>query len=271
MDLIELIKFLILGFVQGFTEGLPVSSSGHLLIFKELLHVNGDYTTLAIVTNFGSLVAITLVFYKDIVKLVTSFFKYLKTKEEIYKADFKFCWLLVIGCIPAGIVGVLVKVFDVFTVIENNVKIVGISLLLTAVMLFIIKDFKGKKSSNKMTFKDAFIVGLFQIMGVFPGVSRSGSTITGSMITGLDRDTAFKYSFMLYIPMSLAAMILEVKDLFNSNLSSITWMYYGLATILAGFMTFITIKWFRKVLNNGGLKYFVYYCLIAGLAVIIFL
>lgn len=271
MNLIDLMKFLILGFVQGFTEGLPISSSGHLLIFKELLHVNADYSTLAILTNFGSLVAVTLVFWKDIMKLINSFFAYIKTKEDQYKNDFKFCLLLVIGCIPAGIIGLLVKVFDVFSVIESNVKVVGVTLLITALMLFIIKDFKGKKESKNMTYKDAFIVGLFQILGVFPGVSRSGSTITGALITGLNRDTAFKYSFMLYIPMSLAAMLVQMNDVLDSNLSSITWIYYGLATTLAGIMTFITIKWFRKVMNNGGLKYFVYYCLVVGLAVIIFL
>lgn len=264
-----LFKYIILGIIQGVTEALPISSSGHLLIFKTLLDVNVDFDTLAIITNAGSLLAVIIIFWKDIITLVTNFFKYLKTKNKEFKKDYNYCWLIVLGCIPAGIIGLLVKKFDVFEVIENNVKIVGLSLLITSLMLFIIKDFKGKKDS--ITSKDALTVGLFQILGVFPGISRSGSTIVGGMISGLKRDDAFKYSFMLYIPISLAATLLELKDLFSINISSTLWLYYGLATLASFICTALVIKWFRKIVNEGKLMGFVYYCLIVGLLVIIFL
>lgn len=266
-----LLKYLLLGIIQGVTEALPISSSGHLLIFKNLMDVNVDFDTIAIITNFGSLLAIILVFRKDIVKLVKSFFTYLFKKDPKCKTDYKYCWLIVLGCIPAGIVGLLVSKFDVFDVIENNVKFVGISLLITALMLFIIKDFKGRKNSQDMTTKDALTVGLFQILGVFPGISRSGSTIVGGMFTGLKRDDAFRYSFLLYIPMSLAAMLLEIKNLFGTSISSTLWLYYGLATLASFIFTALVIKWFRKIVNEGKLIGFVYYCLIVGLLVIIFL
>lgn len=266
-----LLKYLLLGIIQGVTEALPISSSGHLLIFKNLMDVNVDFDTIAIITNFGSLLAIILVFRKDIVRLVKSFFTYLFKKDPKCKTDYKYCWLIVLGCIPAGIVGLLVSKFDVFDVIENNVKFVGISLLITALMLFIIKDFKGRKNSQDMTTKDALTVGLFQILGVFPGISRSGSTIVGGMFAGLKRDDAFKYSFLLYIPMSIAAMLLEVKDLIGTNISSTLWLYYGLSALAAFIFTALVIKWFRKIVNEGKLIGFVYYCLIVGLLVIMFL
>lgn len=266
-----LLKYILLGFIQGVTEALPISSSGHLLIFKTLLNVDVDFDTLAIITNAGSLLAVVLIFWKDIVNLISSFFNYLKTKDEKYKSDYNYCWLIVIGCIPAGIIGLLVKKFDVFSMLENNVKIVGLSLLITALMLFVIKDFKGKKEKNDMKVKDTLTVGLFQVLGVFPGISRSGSTIVGGMATGLKRDTAFKYSFMLYIPISLAATLVELKDLFSVRISSTLWLYYGVATIIAFIFTALCIKWFRKIVNEGKLLGFVYYCLIVGLLVIMFL
>lgn len=266
-----LLKYILLGFIQGVTEALPISSSGHLLIFKTLLNVDVDFDTLAIITNAGSLLAVVIIFWKDIIELINSFFKYLKTKDSKYKTDYNYCWLIVLGCIPAGIIGLLVKKFNIFSLLENNVKIVGLSLLITALMLFIIKDFKGRKDKEDMKVKDALTVGLFQVLGVFPGISRSGSTIVGGMATGLKRDTAFKYSFMLYIPISLSATLVELKDLLSVSISSTLWIYYIVATIIAFIFTAICIKWFRKIVNEGKLSGFVYYCLIVGLLVIIFL
>ena len=155
--------------------------------------------------------------------------------------------------------------------IENNVKIVGISLLITALLLFLIRNFKGHKSDHEITAKNAFMVGVFQILGLFPGISRSGSTIVGGMTQGMKRDTAFKYSFMLYIPMSLAAMALEMGDIFSASISTITWVYYGISVFVAAVITFLVTKWFREIVNHGKLIYFAIYCAIVGTLVILFL
>ena len=138
----NILKYILLGFIQGLTETIPVSSSGHLMIFKSLFNVNADFDTIAILTNFGSLVAIIILFYKDIKKLIVSFFKFLKTKDNKYKSDYKYCWMIVLGCIPAGLMGLVVSKLDLFAKIENNIKIVGISLIITAILLFIIRNFK---------------------------------------------------------------------------------------------------------------------------------
>ena len=264
----ELLKYIFLGFIQGMTETIPVSSSGHLMIFKEVMRVNVDFDTIAILTNFGSLIAIIILFWGDILKIIKGFFKYLKTKDEKAKIDYKYAWMIVLGCVPAGLVGLLVSYFDVFDKIENNVKIVGFSLIITAILLFVIRNFKGKKEDSKIGIKEALTVGCFQILGLFPGISRSGSTIVGGMTQGLKRDTAFKYSFMLYIPMSIAAMALEIFDL---NIDPSLIFYYICSIIVSLVVTLLATKWFRKIVNNGKLIYFSIYCFIVGLLVILFL
>lgn len=264
----ELLKYIFLGFIQGMTETIPVSSSGHLMIFKRIMDVNVDFDTIAILTNFGSLVAIIILFWNDIVKIVKDFFHYLKSKDKKSKEGYNYAWMIVLGCIPAGLMGLLVSYFDIFEQIENNIKIVGISLIVTSILLFLIRNFKGKKGDNKIGVKEALTVGCFQILGLFPGISRSGSTIVGGMSQGLKRDTAFKYSFMLYIPMSIAAMTLEIFDL---NIDASLILYYLSSIVVSLVVTLLVTKWFRRIVNNGKLIYFSVYCFIVGLLVILFL
>lgn len=271
MNFIEMIKYIFLGFIQGFTETIPVSSSGHLMIVKHLIDLEINFDTLAIITNFGSLIAIIILFRKDIFELIKSFFGYLRTKNNDYYNGFKYCWLIVIGCIPAGLVGLVVSKLNLFAKMENNIKVVGISLLITAFLLFLIRNFKGNKKDNDLTFKNALVVGLFQILGLFPGISRSGSTIVGGLTQNMKRDTAFKYSFMLYIPISLAAMVLEIGDIISSPINTVTWIYYLAAMLVSCIVTFLVTKWFRNIVNNGKLIYFVVYCAIVGSLVILFL
>lgn len=264
----EILKYILLGIIQGLTETIPVSSSGHLMILKRLMDVNVDFDTIAIFTNFGSLVAIIILFRKEIISLITSFFKYLSTKEKQYKEEYNYCWMIVLGCIPAGLLGIVVSKLELFAKIENNIKVVGCSLIITSILLFIIRNFKGKKNDNKITYKEALTVGCMQILGLFPGISRSGSTIVGGMAAGLKRDTAFKYSFMLYMPLSVAATGLEILDM---NIDSSLILHYVLAVIFSCIVTLLVTKWFRKIVNNGKLIYFSAYCFIIGLLVILFL
>ena len=264
----NLLKYIILGLIQGLTETIPVSSSGHLMIFKTLMNAKMDYDTIAIMTNFGSLVAIIILFWPDIKKIITDFFKYLKNKDEESKANYKYAWMIVLGCIPAGLMGLVVSKLDLFDKIENNIKIVGVSLIITSFLLFIVRNFNGKKDDTKLGIKEALTVGCFQILGLFPGISRSGSTIVGGMVSGLKRDTAFKYSFMLYIPLSLAAMALELTDI---NIEKGLILHYALATVIAAIATFLVTKWFRRIVVKGKLIYFSIYCLIVGMLVLFFL
>ncbi len=264
----KLLMYLILGLIQGFTEPIPVSSSGHLVIFNSLLNVE-EATDLnfEIFVNFGSFIAIAFFYRKEILNIIKDFFMYIKTKEKGYYSNYKYAWLIVIGTIPAGIVGFLLK--DEIEAI-STVKVVGISLLITAFMLFLIKDIKGKKEKENMTFMDALVIGLFQVIALFPGISRSGSTLVGGMSRNLSRETAFKYSFMLYLPISIATMLLGVKDVLETGISNTLLLPYTLGMIVSMLVTYLSIKWFKGIVEKGKLKYFIYYCFIVGILVILF-
>ena len=167
--------------------------------------------------------------------------------------------------------GLIVTKLGIFDFLEENVKFVGITLLITAIFLFLIRNFKGSKDSNKITFKDALVVGLFQVVSLLPGISRSGTTIVGGMFRNIKRETAFDFSFILYIPISIATTILGVKDLFEANLTLNTTCLYLISMIFAFIFTYIGTKWFKNLVKNGKLIYFVYYCLIVGVLILIFL
>ena len=272
-----LITYLFLGLLQGITEPIPVSSSGHLLIlqtiFKNLKDMHIDFETLAVITNFGSLVAIVILFRKEIIKLIKDFFSYIFNKDsrKETKKNYLYSWKLVVATIPAGVLGIIATKIDLLDKLEENVKFVGITLIITAIFLFLIRNFKGKKSKDKITFKDAFIIGLYQMVSIIPGISRSGATIVGGMFQKLKREEAFNFSFLMYIPISIATTILGVKDLLEISISSTTWILYIIAAIVAGIFTYIFTKWFAKIVKEGKLIYFSIYCLVVGVLVIIFL
>lgn len=269
----DFFMYSILGFIQGITEPIPVSSSGHLLIFQKL--VGGidkiDFELLATVTNFGSFLAICLIFRKDIIRLFKAFFGYLTKKDKKLYNDYKYCWYIVLATIPAGVIGIIITKLELFDFLEKNVKFVGVTLLITALFLYIIKDFKGVKSDKDITLKDAIIIGLFQVVALLPGISRSGATIVGGMFRKLKRSTAFNFSFILYIPISIATTVLGLKDLLDANLDLNTIILYLISMVFAFIFTYIGTKWFRKIVNEGKLIYFTIYCFIVGILVLIFL
>ena len=276
--MIKLIEYIFLGILQGITEPIPVSSSGHILILQTILEklnqiIDIDFETLATITNLGSLVAITIIFWKDIVKLFKSFFSYIFNKDSRSdtKNDYLYCWKIVIATIPAGVAGIIATKLDLLEKLEENVKFVGLMLLVTSLFLFLIKDFKGKKNRDSITFIDAIVVGLSQMIAIIPGISRSGATIVGGMFSNLKREDAFNYSFILYIPISIATSLLGIKDLLELSISSTEYILYIIAAILSGIFTYIFTKWFAKIVKEGKLIYFSIYCLVVGFIVILFL
>ena len=271
----EILYYIFLGFIQGITEPIPVSSSGHILIIKNLLEnftesvSKIDFETFATITNFGSFLAIILIFRKDIIRLVTNFFKYLNKKNKKEEYDFKYCWFIVLATIPAGIMGLFVSMTGLFDKLEENVKIIGLMLVITAFFLYLIKDFKGKR--EELTLLDALTIGFSQVIALMPGISRSGTTITGAMFSGLKREVAFNFSFMLYIPISIATMILGVKDLLEISISGTIWIYYIVGAVVSFIFTYISTLWFRNLVKNGKLMVFSWYCLIVGTLVVLFM
>lgn len=270
MNILQILQYVFLGVIQGFTEPIPISSSGHLLIFKNLFNFDMlNDINFEIVVNFGSFIAICFLYRKEIISIIKDFFMFIKTKKDTYKENYKYAWLIVVGTIPAGLFGIILK--DKIDAVSDNVKLVGIALLITALALFLIKDFKGKKEKNEITIFDSIVIGLFQVIALFPGISRSGSTIVGGMTRDLKRDSAVNYSFMLYLPISLATMVLGVKDLIETpNISSLA-LPYTLGMIASAIVTYFSAKWFINIMKKGKLGIFSIYCLIVGILVILFL
>lgn len=268
--MLEKLKYIILGIIQGLTEPLPISSSGHLVIFKNLFKLDSlNDLNFEIIVNFASFLAISFIYRKDIIKLIKDSFNYLKTKEYKYYHSFKYILLIILACIPAGILGLLFK--DKIDLISSNVKYIGISLLITSLALFIVRKIDGIKKDNNITYKDSFIIGLFQGIALLPGISRSGATLTGGLLRNIKKEDAVKFSFMLYLPISIASFILGIKDFTTSSNFNNLYISYILGFIFSLFTTYFATKWFINIIKKKKLIYFSIYCLVIGLLVLIFM
>lgn len=264
----NLIIYIFLGIIQGFTEPLPISSSGHLLVFRNLFNTNiFNDLNFEIIVNFGSFLAILFIFRKDIIELITSFFKYLTNTESKnspkIKANFKYCLMIIVATIPAGIIGLIFK--NPLEKALNNVKIVGIAFLITALSLFVVKNIKGKKEDKDISFKDSLIIGILQAFAIVPGLSRSGSTLVGCLLRDFKRDTAIKFSFILYFPISIASLLLSLIDIFKAGISTNLIISYLAGLIAATIVTYFSSKWFFDIVKRGKLWKFAIYCIIIGL------
>ena len=262
----NILKYIILGLIQGITEPLPISSSGHLLIFRELFNTNMfNDLNFEIIVNFGSFVAILIIFWNDIVRLVTGFFKYLFGDKKFSK-EWKYSWLIVLGSVPVGIVGLLFKdEIEAFA----SVKVVGLALIVTAIALFLVKNIKGEKQDDDLTIKDAIIIGLFQMCALLPGLSRSGMVLVGCLLCKLNKESALKYTFMLYFPVSVASFGLSAIDVIKEGIDTSLLVGYSLGLLAAFGATYVTYKWLSNMVKNNSLWKFSIYCLAVAISVLI--
>ena len=262
-----LLKYIILGIIQGITEPLPISSSGHIFILKHLFNTSiFNDLNFEIFLNFASFIAIFIIFYKDIIKLINGFFKYIINKDKKYFNEFKYSLMIIIGSIPVGIAGILFK--DAIEIFLNRIWIVGITFIITGICLIIVKNINGKKSDNDIGCKEAIIIGLFQMIALLPGLSRSGMTLVGCLLMKLNRESSLKYTFMLYMPVSIATFILGVKDVIEVGISSNMLIYYIIGMIASGIFTLLTYKVFSEFVKKGKLWKFSIYLFIVGILVL---
>ncbi|MBN8233706.1 undecaprenyl-diphosphate phosphatase [Halobacillus kuroshimensis] len=264
-----IIKYLFLGIFQGFTEPIPISSSGHLVIVQELLGLNLKGLTFEVLVNFGSLVAVLIIYREDLIRLIRNGIGYIMTRDSRQKDDFDFILYLFIGTIPAGVLGVLLG--DAIETL-SSVQTVGITLIITGIALWLIRNMKGRKGDGQMTWKDALIVGIGQAVALIPGISRSGATIVAAMFLGMKQETALRFSFLLFIPVSLGTMLLSVEDVIaDAGGSTGTWIAYVLAFAGSVVASYYSLRWFMNIMERGNLKYFAFYCFIVGGLVVLFL
>ena len=267
----DIIKYIILGIIQGLTEPLPISSSGHLVLFKNLFNTNMlNDVNFEIVVNFGSFLAILFIFRKDVLRLIQGFFGYIfdKKNRKKFAQDFKYCLLIIIGSIPVGIAGLLFK--DKIDSWSGNMTLLGCAFLITSLMLFFVRKANGKKKDYDITVKDAIIIGLLQMVALTPGISRSGTVLVGCLLCGISRESSLRYTFMLYFPVSVASMGLGVVDLFqDGNLSNLL-LPYTLGMIAACIVTYFSYRWLSSLVKRGKLWKFSVYCFILAIFVLIY-
>lgn len=279
MEMIQnILVYAILGAIQGFSEPIPISSSGHLVIFKSIFEKFGWFfpstdITFEVLVNTGSLVAIMFYYRKDIIRLLTSFFTYMfnEQKRKQTLPDFRYCMLIIVATIPAAIGGVLFN--DYIETAFSNVKLVGCTLLITSIFLMVIHvyGYKGKRKTKNLNLWDALRMGCFQLVALLPGISRSGSTITGGMLGGLEQQAARDFSFFMFMPVSFGAIILKLKDFVASPTLATLWLPYFIAFIVSGVVTYFALHLLFAFLNKRKMNVFSIYCFIMGLCALLVL
>ena len=189
-----------------------------------------------------------------------------KKKPVLY--IFRFILYLIVATIPAAIIGILFE--DVIAEHLKGVKTIAIALLITGVALWFIRNLRGRKGDGDLSFKDAVLIGLAQVIALIPGISRSGATIVAAMGLGTKQETALRFSFLLFIPVSLGGMILSFSDIITDPQLSTLAIPYTVAFFASLIASYFSLKWFMNIMAKGNLGYFSLYCFIVGIAVLIF-
>ncbi len=263
-----------LGVIQGLTEFLPVSSSGHLaalqnLLFKDLLFFQKYSLSFDVALHFATLIVIIVFFRKQLLKLIISTrFIFRRTKSLEDKESFNKILFIIIGSIPTAIIGLVIKEF-IEEVIFNRIIYIGLFLLVTGGLMLLPYLRKNQDPHRKLNLFDAIIIGVIQGFAVIPGISRSGSTISGGLLRGLDKTEAFEFSFLLSIPAIAGATLLTVLDINFQEITNEAILIFltGMAAgVGAGFLG---VSLLSKVVKKNKLNIFSYYCFGAGFLLII--
>jgi undecaprenyl-diphosphatase len=263
---------IILGILQGLTEFLPISSSAHLVILPYLLNWSlpqEQVFPFDILVQLGTLIAVIIYFRNDLRKIFRSFFLGIRNHKPFDHFESRLGWLLILATIPAGLLGVLIK--SQVEIVFHNPLWTAFFLLITAALLVASERFgKRNRKLNSSKWLDALIVGAFQAFSIFPGISRSGATISGGMFRKFDRPSAARFSFLMYIPVMLAASALSIGDLLKiSNLSSfLPSLLIGF--FLAGVVGYFSIHYLLKFISRHSFYPFALYCVILCAVVLTF-
>jgi undecaprenyl-diphosphatase len=260
----EWLKYIILGIIQGITEVLPISSSGHLTLFSHLLHIDtSNLTVFLMMTNTGSFLAILLFFKQDVLVLFQNSLHFVFKKRIASKDDFLYVVKLVISVIPVGVAGLLLE--DYF---PNSLLFVGISLIVTSFLLSYVYRRRNFDIHKSITYKNALAIGMFQMFAILPGISRSGITLSGGLVQKLSIKDALKFSFLGYILISIPVTFLGFIRLGESS-ESIDIIGYLIATVFSFIFSYVSVKWLYKFVKVKNLLYFSLYCLCVGVTSII--
>ena len=257
----DIINAIILGIIQGVTEFLPVSSSGHLEIAKVILDeekIGEESMLMTVVLHFATALSTLIIFRKDLAVIFRGLFQF-KNNES-----FQFSLKIVLSMIPAALVGVLFNE-EIETLFGGTLTLVGGMLLVTGLLLFLAD--KAKASSKQVGIKEAILIGVSQAIAILPGISRSGATISTAVILGIDKEKAARFSFLMVVPLIFGKM---AKDVLSGDIQyeSVTFLPLLIGFIFAFITGLAACKWMIKLVKNSQLKYFAYYCFAIGCIVI---
>lgn len=265
------LQSLILGIIQGLTEFLPVSSSAHLVLVPYILNwkiPESQVFPFDVLVQLGTLLAVIVYFWQDICSILKAFFRALFQGKPFADAEARMGWYLILATIPAGLAGLFLK--SKVEAAFNNPSTTAIFLFVTALFLLVSEFFSRRsRKLDEMNWKDALWIGVFQAFSIFPGISRSGSTITGGMTRNFERPSAARFAFLMSIPVMLAAGMFSIPDLLQvPDLGSF------LPILAAGFIAaavigYLSIRWLLSFLNKHSLVYFAAYCVLLALSVLI--
>jgi undecaprenyl-diphosphatase len=260
----DLLQSLLLGVVQGFTEWLPVSSSGHLVIAERLLGLpTEENLVFDLVVHLGTLLAVCVYFRLELWKVIRSLLMPRSARGAQEEMLHKLGLLLILGTIPAGVAGVLFsdRIAGIF-----DIRLVGFALIVNAAMLFTFEKLGSRGKRKVATLLDAVVIGLFQAVAIIPGISRSGSTIGGGMIRGLERETAAVFAFLLSVPTLLGAFAYGVMTLSRFD-ASLPTAAVGLVTAFG--TGIVSVDFLLKAVRRGKLWIFGVYCVAVGAIVVL--
>lgn len=249
--MIKLYEAIVLSIIQGITEWFPISSSGHLAVAQKIFGFSN--LPFGVFLHLASIIAVIIIFRKDIKKLLN-----LSNLNNI-----KYLLLLLLGIIPAGLVGFYFNGFikDLFSSLSS----IGIFFILSGILIYLTKLSVAKKEkSGKITILDSIFIGIFQAFAILPGVSRSGATISSGLLRGLNKETAIKFSFLMSIPLVLAASIIEIPKI---SLSEINYFILIISFILTLLTSLFTIKILLKIIKSDNFYLFGFYNVILGLII----
>jgi len=250
------LEALILGMIQGLTEFLPVSSSGHLEIGKVLLNINAEKSLIFTVIVHGATVLSTIVvFRKSIFKLLKGFFAFKWNEETQYSLK------LIVSMIPVAIIGLFFQ-DEIESLFNGNILFVGIMLLITGLMLTF--SYFKKKNNKPISYKDSFIIGIAQAIAVLPGISRSGSTIATGLLLGNKKDKIAEFSFLMVLIPVIGANVKDIATADFSANASISTLSLVVGFISAFIFGLFACKWMINIVKKGKLIYFAIYCFIIG-------
>jgi undecaprenyl-diphosphatase len=260
----------VLGIVEGLTEFLPVSSTGHLTITEGLLDLPVDdkaVTSFTAVIQLGAIAATFLYFWRDIARLAVAWARGIGSAEERTDPDYRLAWFVVVGSIPLGVVGLLAK--DLITGPLRSLWVVAGALVAwSAVMWFAEAKATQHKGEKEVGLGDVLVIGLLQCLSLVPGVSRSGATISAGLLRGLDRVTATRLSFFLAIPALTAAGLYELKDV---DTAVVGWGQIAVGTVVSFAVAYASIAWLLRFVQRHPITVFVYYRVALGIALALLL